>query len=273
MTSPDARLGIVAGMCLLLLTIPEQELLAQPAAPVSVGNELTQQLRADLNEKLNQSIKAQFDGVSLRDAVAKIVDKIEADVIFDTSGIDEEGLTTDIPVTLQIKRTQLPASQVLGLILHPAGLGAVNHNGIVLVTTENRAEDMFYIQVYDVRDLIDEAAKSIKLHPDPECDCPTSGGMIGEYGPKWDLSDCLKRFGGPRRMAMAALIEAIMVDATGPWFYIEGTGGEILAFDGRLVITQTDENHAQIQQILDALRSENDTCDDEEDVKETQNRS
>ncbi|HEX6987586.1 MAG TPA: trypsin-like peptidase domain-containing protein [Planctomycetaceae bacterium] len=52
----------------------------------------------------------------------------------------------------------------------------------------------------------------------------------------------------------AELIHTIQDTTSGPWFDVDGVGGTMTAFNGLLVVRQTEENHAEIQKLLDALR-------------------
>lgn len=55
--------------------------------------------------------------------------------------------------------------------------------------------------------------------------------------------------------AASELVDTIRRVTPGPWFDIDGVGGTVTVFNGLLVIRQTEENHAETQKLLDALRA------------------
>ena len=299
MRSSRVPVGILLAS-LLLAGLPSTAAIAQQADPISVGNDIIEQLRTDLNKKLNQTVEVKFEEVPLREAVTNVADQIEADIVFAENVLKELGLTVDKPVTCVLKHTELPARAAFELLLRPAGLTAVNREGILLITAEGPAEEIVYIQVYNVRDLVEDFAKTIEIPSGPPCECQESEdhdaaqhkedraegptpirfsdrvrsleGRGSGRRPCW-ASECLRWLGEPTALAMTSLIRAIQLQTDGPWFDIQGTGGSIFAFDGQLIITQTEENHAQIQKILDELRSNKNTQDHKQQTQKDKEKS
>ncbi len=71
---------------------------------------IEQQAIAELDRKLAQVIpEVTFIDSPLTEVLTFVADAIEADALVDAQGLEEEGLTADVPVTLSLTRTKLSA--------------------------------------------------------------------------------------------------------------------------------------------------------------------
>ena len=284
-----------------------QEEAAKPEAIASSnpGDESVEQKAiAALDRKLSQAVEVKFSDVPLREAIESIAKHIEADVVLDKQEIEEEGLTVDDKAFLYLEHTPITARAALGFLLEPAGLAFANRSGVLFITTQNGAAVLLTIKVYNVRDLVQQAASS---YATPEWNpamgvggmgagsAPGMGGMdmggmkdapgkgegtggggffsIQDQLAAGIVSGQLAQFGGgmggmgggmgvltPRsgaQNAMLALVQLVQHSTGGPWFSNDGAGGSIMAFDGLLVVRQSEQTHNEIQKLLDGLRAAN----------------
>ena len=262
-----------------------QEEAAKPEAIASSnpGDESVEQKAiAVLDRKLSQAVKVDFNDIPLREAIEKLAERIEADVIFDEQEIKEEGLTIDSQVSLKLEHTPVTARAALELMLKPHALAFTNHSGVLLITTRSGAAVLLTIKVYNARDLVEQAASNYTTPkrgggPDPNFngsmdpnlgggsffsiqDQLAAGAMAAELAQMGGMGTGMVPFsapGSPEQQAMMALIQLIQQTTSGPWFNTEGTGGSMMPFDGLIVVRQSGETHHEIQTLLDGLRAAN----------------
>ena len=248
-----------------------------PAAetPASVALTVEQEAVAALDARLGHPLpEARFEGVALREAVKLVAELTEADVLFDEQAITEEGLNVDDPVDLSITRTKVSARTVLEFLLEPRDLAFVNRSGVIFVTTQSIAGERLATRVYNVRDLLDGATSHAAtpgvglggpgFYSIPDVAAAMLAGGIGQGGGGFGGGGAgMGGMGGgmgaaspgkPLTGAAAELVETVRQVTSGPWFEVDGSGGTMSLFNGLLVIRQTEENHAEIQKLLDALR-------------------
>ena len=231
-----------------------------------------QEAVAALEQKLGEIVpEVKFVETPLADALQVVADAIEADVLIDRSGLEEDGVTPDTPVTLVLQRTPASARTVLEFLLEPVKMTFINRAGVIYITTEARAESHLTTRVYNVRDLLVNATSS-----------GLQGGGLGGFGGGVSgggffsvqdraaialAANGVGQIGGggmgggfgqqqPPEPSTPAeeLVSTIERTTSGPWLDIDGDGGTITVFDGLLVVRQSDEVHGQIQKLLDALR-------------------
>jgi hypothetical protein len=164
--------------------------------------------------------------------VTYLADLTGANFYVDWRALEAAGIDSRSTITLNLQA--VPASAVLKAALKDLGgesveLGYHIQQGVVEISTMDSLASDTSTRIYDVRDLLEqEIARSRKGPNDPE---------VTEN----EATDGLSRL----------LQEA--VDPT-TWRDAGGTIGGFHAFAGRLVITQTPENHEQVLGILSALR-------------------
>jgi S1-C subfamily serine protease len=252
-----------------------------------------QQAVAALDEKLGRVLEhVDYDGVPLREVVGHVAEQIDADVLFDEKAITDGGLNLDDPITLKLARTRVSARTVLGFLLNPLDLALVNRAGVMYVTTRDMAGELLVTRVYNVRDLL-EGATTHAAEGGSSGGMGGLGGMGMGGGGFYSVSDAaaaltlaaagqlaggagagaegnggaggmMGGYGGMGGGMMAAtprltgaageLVETIRRVTPGPWLDTDGSGGTVTLFNGLLVVRQTEENHAEIQRLLDALR-------------------
>lgn len=109
-------------------------------------------LREAIEEKLDQTIESvDFEDVALEDAVAHLADEAGIPVAIDETGLTDDGIKLDTPVTLHLENR--PARTMFRLILSELGLTTINRDAVLTVTTTEIAEEGMLPFVYEVSDL------------------------------------------------------------------------------------------------------------------------
>jgi hypothetical protein len=181
-----------------------------------------EQMTAQVNVK-----EMQFDKL-----VSYLSELTGANFYIDWRSLDAAGIDSRATVTLNLQG--VPASVVLKVALAELGgdnvqLGYHIRQGVVEISTMDDLSRDTVTFIYDVRDLLEqEVARSRKRPSEPEINEADAAEML------------------------ARLIQDT-IDPTG-WRDAGGTTGGFRAFAGRLIITQTPENHEQVLGLLSALR-------------------
>jgi len=123
----------------------------KPAAEASFTAE--DEEKTAVETKLSKRIgKLDFEDTPLNEALEFLSEAIDVDILFiNRQALTENGVQTDGPVNLQIKRANLTARVALDLVLEPLKLSYTIRDGLIMVTTAAEANQ---IQVYNVRDLL-----------------------------------------------------------------------------------------------------------------------
>ena len=108
---------------------------------------------AEIEAKLAEMTSFRFQEVEIVDVAEAIGERHGMRVVVDRRELDDEGLGTDLPITIAIEGVQLDAA--LELMLKPFDLTYVVGDGYLMVTTEVEAEGMLETRVYSVGDLLD----------------------------------------------------------------------------------------------------------------------
>jgi hypothetical protein len=208
-------LMLVASLTPLALS---QERATQPTPEEVARKEAKADQEANAKAVLERQLPAvNFQMVNLSDALDFIRDVSAANIHVNWKALDKAGVTRETPINLQVR--QVSVGKVLNLILSDASdtvkLGWTLDDGVIEISTTEALDRQTEIKVYEVRDLLDPRAIEKK----------------GE--------------------TLSTMISLSI--APNSWKDAGGIGG-IKFTDGKLVITQTRENHQAIQNLLDGLR-------------------
>ena len=95
---------------------------------------------------------AEFKDATLRSALDSLGAQFDVPVIINEVALTEEGVSLEEPVSLSVDNVTLHS--ILKLLLEPLGLEAIVRFGVLEVTTETEAAEVFVTAIYDVRDLV-----------------------------------------------------------------------------------------------------------------------
>lgn len=94
----------------------------------------------------------QFANVPLEQVVASLRDQYNIEVLIDTPALDDIGLGSDEPVTIDLRHISLQSA--LRLMLSRLQLTYVVRDEVLVITTPEEAESELSLCVYDVHDLV-----------------------------------------------------------------------------------------------------------------------
>ena len=273
MTTPLPAAGLAALFLLAPAAAWSQDA-DPPADPAAVTRRAIVELDAKLAAPYPLPIEIE-GGQPLSEVLATVCETAGVDCVVEREILALDGLSTpELEVApLSITRTPVSLRTLLEQLLQPAELTAVNHDGLLVVTTVSKAEDWLFLRVYNVRDLVPVVEASTRRMINQ------GGGNFGGGGGAFSVSPQFGRV-RPARDAVdvgvtkaradpaavyeydpAGLIEIVLnetggSDNGGPWVETEGIGGDLVDFDGLLVVRQTDAVHHQIATLLARLRAE-----------------
>lgn len=114
-----------------------------------------------LSEKLSQRMTAEFVETPLKDVLAFLSDHSDVQIFLNRKAIENEGLSLDDPVTINLKNVRL--DMLLDLVLEQAssnGLTYVERDGILIVSTMSNLEGASEVRVYNCRDLLSDGFRA-----------------------------------------------------------------------------------------------------------------
>jgi hypothetical protein len=186
-----------------------------PKSPASSTDEPTKQTA--VARALAQPADFKFIDTPLREIVAFIADRYKINVLLDTKALTDAGVTTETTYTIVLKRASLRS--FLRIMLAQKDLAYYEKYGSELViTTDGAAKTRTTLQLYDI-------AKFAS---------PVNAFSAGAT--PWDR--------------VAQIIQSTVAPAS--WVENGGNGSLKIA-DGKIIVSQTDENQSQIADLLAQL--------------------
>ena len=161
----------------------------------------------------------------LNEIIEALASEYDIPILFDNSALDEVAISPDTEVTISLRN--IPFRSALNHILRQPGLEDLTYtvaDGVLLITTEEKANETLSVQVYRVDDLI----HGISQHP-----------------------------GGTKENPFSSLIQTIVQCVEyGSWMHNKrGEGTILLVQPGMLVVSQTKQVHDQVHALLEKLRA------------------
>jgi uncharacterized membrane protein YgcG len=170
---------------------------------------------ARLNEALSKKGDFSFGDEPLSDVVAGLSEYLSAELFLDVKALEDIGLGTDTPVTINMQG--VTARSMLRIMLQQLDLTWVIRDEAIVITTLEAAEAELKDLVYPVADLLRNGK--------------------GELNTSDELIELITRIASPDM-----------------WDEVGGPGS-IVSIYGMLLISQTDEVHQEVQQLLDGYRA------------------
>ncbi|NLF09252.1 MAG: hypothetical protein GX594_14935 [Pirellulaceae bacterium] len=107
----------------------------------------------EIEKKLRTPVSLQFANAPLSKVLDYLGKMADVNVHLDPQGLAEEGVTTDTPVTIEL-RNDIMLKSALNLILRPLHLSYVIKDEVLKVTSEQMRDGEVYQVVYNVADLV-----------------------------------------------------------------------------------------------------------------------
>jgi hypothetical protein len=195
-------------------------------------------------KRMAATLQTKVMSVDFRDAklsdVVKFFNTVTGINIVVDPAVYQETPESDLTVTLQVE--EIPAGDILDLILKFKKLGRAFQHGVLLITTLAKAEGQVVMRIYDVRDL------SVPLKDFPGPDIELKSG--GETSPAVFTDD---ESGEPKCISAESIVDQIK-ESTGGASWNDNPKCRITIFKGVLIITQSEKVHGEIASLLDQLR-------------------
>jgi hypothetical protein len=194
-----------------------------------------------------------FDRLPVRDAIDRLGDPAGLRVFVNWRALGAAGVPRDSPVSLHA-----PSARLDDVVRDLVGQLQSQHPGVrldftedqgslVLSTYDDLARNMT-VRVYDVRDLVDPGPQHL--------------GFLSNYVPRfaplpnhkpWFVDDLLQPRRGP---AAAAMLRRDLDQTVAPstWNSSVGLVARSRSVNGQLIVTQTDENQADVAYFLNRRR-------------------
>ena len=223
-------------------------------------SEIDQATREKLRLKIDGEVD--FDKTPFKDAIDFLRNVSAANIHVKWKTLEDEGIDDTAEVE-NVKVTGVTVERLLRLVLEDVGggrpLGFVIDEGVVVISTKTDLAQNTKTRVYDIRDLIVE----IRNFEGPRIDLTSvgenqgnnandgGGGLFGDDDDSGDDDDDERKTREELADDIVDLIkETIAPDTWRP----DGEIGSITELNGQLVVTQTDENHRDVLDLINQLR-------------------
>lgn len=117
----------------------------------TTGSTPTQQ-EVRVQNALSEPISLHFDEAPLAELLRHISQACNINMVVDATGLQEEGLTPDVPVTINVDGVMLESA--LNVLLKPRGLDFMVEDEVLKITSHTRRLGRLTTRVYAVADLV-----------------------------------------------------------------------------------------------------------------------
>ncbi|MHC4598805.1 MAG: hypothetical protein ACYS47_07360 [Planctomycetota bacterium] len=187
----------------------------------------------------NKVLSVDFKDAAFTDVVQFFRVATGINIVVDRAIYDE---VPEEDCTVNLNVNDLPAGEILDLILRFKKISRVFRHGVLLITTQERGAGKPFMRIYDVRDL------NVPLKDFPGVDIELKGGDDGSMTPIFEGEEA-----DPKHYSTDEIVELIR-ENTGvdSW---DSDGCRISIFRGVLIVVQTVKVHKEIVKLLAHLRS------------------
>ncbi|QDT38328.1 hypothetical protein [Stratiformator vulcanicus] len=211
-------------------------------AGTTQGRERTIERIRELERKLDETIVISFKEAPLANVLGEISKRTGITFHINEAALMDDGMDSLQEVSFSTGETAISVRDVVRLASQNLHLALINDSGIAVLTTQTAADDALETRVYNVRDLLEDAA----VHRGPLAPLWIGGSVSAAPGSVPNKSI---------EMPPANELLIVIKSATaGPWMNIDGLGGSIKHFDGLLVVSQTQGVHRELADLFRQLR-------------------
>ncbi|MEO1999164.1 MAG: hypothetical protein ABGZ17_28290, partial [Planctomycetaceae bacterium] len=257
--------------------------LTQRRSKYGTDNRIRTETELQIEESLNRQISLHFDNSPLKEVMRHVSTVANINVVLDSLGLEEEGVTTNDPVSIDVDGIRLRSA--LKLMLEPKKLAFTIEDDVLKITSEIRQQGRMAPVTYPVADLVVPIYNSAVSKGQPDLrigdsfgnnsgqfSVPT-GGMpqvpgqsffqvddlggqrgFGDYGLGNGMTT--PRVNGGSTVDFQALMDLIVSTVHPDTWDEVGGGGTMKPFESTLslVIRQTQQVHQEISDLLAQLR-------------------
>lgn len=226
-----------------------------------------------IEQSLERRISLHEDNVPLTEVIRKIGTVAGINIVFDQLGLEEEGVTSNRPVTIDVDGIRV--KNALNLVLHPMNLGFMIQDEVLKITSRMRQQGELEVRTYPVADLVVPIPNFGPTMSNPLNVMGVPSGAQSPLGQQPGMMnqpfaqvgpDAMGGMGGitdgnPRQGAGPTVDFETLVDlvtttiAPDSWGEVGGAGS-IRQYETTLslVVRQTQKVHEEIADLLDQLR-------------------
>jgi general secretion pathway protein D len=107
----------------------------------------------EIEQKLRTPVQLQYEDVPLGEVMRSLGDYADVNLHLDPQGLAEEGVTTDTPITINL-REEISLKSAINLILRHLNLTYVIQDEVLLITSEHLRDFKLVTVTYNVADLV-----------------------------------------------------------------------------------------------------------------------
>jgi hypothetical protein len=206
---------------------------------------------AQTQAKLEKSIDAEFVETPLGQVLDRLAEETKAQFRMDMRVLNEAGITADMPVTFHLKN--MPAETILRLMFRDSNLAYWLEDGVVIVTTQDEANQYLETRFYRVNDLLDLTNEPISIDKPitiASDSASEKNSIFASKPPAKNLRDVKEDY----TVNVDNLIEVITTTIRPQTWDTVGGAGSISEYRGVLIVSQTQDIHREIPKLLDKLR-------------------
>ena len=225
------RLVLASATCLLLLQ------------SVSLGLDEQSKALQERYRKMAAVLKNKVISVDFKDATFEEVMKFFRASTGLNVVVDEEIYqgTAKEEFIVNLNVNDLPAGDVLDLILRFKGISRAFRHGVLLITTLDKAAGKPFMRIYDVRDL------TVPIKDFPGVDIELKGDSVGP------MTEMFTEEEEPKHYTTDDIVTFIQENAGQDTWDVGGC--RVTIFKGVLIVVQTEKVHVEITRLLAHLRS------------------
>ncbi|MGI8979312.1 MAG: hypothetical protein ACR2FY_08810 [Pirellulaceae bacterium] len=201
-----------------------------------------------LEERLEAKASLQAEEATLRSFADALEKALDTSVVLATKKLEEAAINTDTPITYRLKNVRLQTG--LKLILGQLGLAYVLHDNVLMITTPEDAGSQLVTRVYDCRELM-KLPSPIKKGKRPKA--PGSQSEIGTTGLPAQVPEKKDDASPDGGYEVADLIEVVIGTVKPDSWEDVGGPGSIKDFKGLITVSQTQEVHEEVEELLNML--------------------
>lgn len=240
-------LGVGPAVVAAITLLTALPCMAEPPTPVFWAHGPESGRVSRIHEVLSEPLSERglkFEGTHIQQVVAFLRDEYEIEVQLDLQALDDLGISPDDPIDVDLQRISLASA--LRIMLRQLDLTYIISDEVLLITSEEEALTRLTVAVYPVGDLL----------------VRKGGGQGQTEAAATSSDDSTNNDEGdakptrPNGYNMDALINVIISNVVSDtWVQNGGPEAEIVPLQpGLLVISQTQDVHEQIANLLTAIR-------------------
>lgn len=212
-----------------------------------------------LDDALKQQVSLQFADTPLADVAAWLAGELGAPVLLDNRALEDAGVNSNTPITRKVAAVEARAG--LQLVLGDLDLTYLEQEGVLIITTQDKAESELVTRVYPVGDLTPLVPRSVTHQRGGSMGGGNS--KAGQTSPPKPAAEVARSTADEPSQApqmvpdFDSLVEVVTTTVKPQtWDEVGGPGSiSEMVVAKSIVVSQTREVHHEVLKLLRALRA------------------